>query len=931
MLGPRFPGRQVLGLSSEVKKRKRRQLSKKLRVLLPQFEQMEPRRLFATMVWAISTGGNWDVADNWVNQADPTDHHIPTATDDAMIPALGSGNSVTHSAGTDTVQSVTSSSNLILSGGTLTVTGNVAVSSGSTLSLEGGTLADATLTGSSTLVLTDSAGTLAGGVTVATGTTLDGTQNIGGQQAYAYVTGGLTLNGAINLGSASGSTYGRLYFENGPQTLSGNGTVTLGTSTNNVLEAYGPNTVATLTIGSGITVQGGSGTVGGYNSADSVVNDGRITTASGQTLTIDGSNWVNAGTITANGATVNLGGSFTTAALGGFSASGSTVNLTGTLNNANTTFTLSPAIGAWNLRGGTINGGIITSTGGSNLTLTNSGGTLGGGVTVASGTTLDGTESNGSQEYAYVTGGLTLNGAINLGNTSGSVYGDLYFENGPQTLSGNGTVTLGTSTNNYLEAFGPNTAATLTIGSGITVEGGSGTVGGYYNADSVVNDGTITSASGQTLTILGSNWVNNGTITANGATVNLGGSFTTAALGSFSASGSTVNLTGTLNNANTTFTLSPAIGAWNLRGGTINGGIITSTGGSNLTLTNSGGTLGGGVTVASGTTLDGTESNGSQEYAYVTGGLTLNGAINLGNTSGSVYGDLYFENGPQTLSGNGTVTLGTSTNNYLEAYGPNTAATLTIGSGITVEGGSGTVGGYYSADSVVNDGTINSASGQTLTIDGSNWVNNGTITANGATVNLGGSFTTAALGSFSASGSTVNLTGTLNNANATFTLSPAIGAWNLRGGTINGGTITSTGGSKLVLTKRRWNAGRRRDGRYGNHAGRDREHRHPGVCLRHRRPDPQRRDQPGEHLGKRLRRPVLRERPPDAIRQRYGDVRHVDQQLPGGVWPQHGGHADHRQRHHRRGRQRHRRRLLQRRLRRQRRNHQLSERPDADH
>ena len=161
-------------------------------------------------------------------------------------------------------------------------------------------------------------------------------------------------------------------------------------------------------------------------------------------------------------------------------------------------------------------------------------------------------------------------------------------------------------------------------------------------------------------------------------------------------------------------------------------------------LTDSGGTLAGGVTVATGTTLDGTQNIGSQEYAYVTGGLTLNGAVNLGNSSGSVYGDLYFENGPQTLSGTGTVTFGTSTVNHLEAYGPNTAATLTIASGIIVQGGSGTVGGYYSADSLVNDGTITSASGQTLTIQGSNWVNNGTITAHGATVNLGGSFTTAA-------------------------------------------------------------------------------------------------------------------------------------------------------------------------------------------
>jgi hypothetical protein len=71
------------------------------------------------MVWAISTGGNWDVAGNWVNGANSADHHIPTATDVAVIRNLGSGNLITHTAGTDTVRSATSRSNLGLSGGIL--------------------------------------------------------------------------------------------------------------------------------------------------------------------------------------------------------------------------------------------------------------------------------------------------------------------------------------------------------------------------------------------------------------------------------------------------------------------------------------------------------------------------------------------------------------------------------------------------------------------------------------------------------------------------------------------------------------------------------------------------------------------------------------------------------------------------------------------
>ena len=104
-------------------------------------------------------------------------------------------------------------------------------------------------------------------------------------------------------------------------------------------------------------------------------------------------------------------------------------------------------------------------------------------------------------------------------------------------------------------------------------------------------------------------------------------------------------------------------------GGTISGGTVASTGGSTLSLTASGGTLAGGVTVAAGATLAGTANfGGSQEYAYVTGGLTLNGTALLGAADGSTYGRLYFE-GTQTLTGTGTATFGTSGANALMPRG----------------------------------------------------------------------------------------------------------------------------------------------------------------------------------------------------------------------------------------------------------------------
>ena len=115
-------------------------------------------------------------------------------------------------------------------------------------------------------------------------------------------------------------------------------------------------------------------------------------------------------------------------------------------------------------------------------------------------------------------------------------------------------------------------------------------------------------------------------------------------------------------------------------------------------LTQSGGTLDG-VTVDG--SLDGTQVNDA--YAYVTDGLTLNGTAYLGDASGATYGGLYATN-TETLSGTGTVVFGKNASNFLDASDP--AVTLTIGSGITIRGSSGTIGGFYSNDTIINQGTI---------------------------------------------------------------------------------------------------------------------------------------------------------------------------------------------------------------------------------
>ena len=37
------------------------------------------------MIWTNAAGGDWDTASNWVNSTNPSDQHVPTASDDAVI------------------------------------------------------------------------------------------------------------------------------------------------------------------------------------------------------------------------------------------------------------------------------------------------------------------------------------------------------------------------------------------------------------------------------------------------------------------------------------------------------------------------------------------------------------------------------------------------------------------------------------------------------------------------------------------------------------------------------------------------------------------------------------------------------------------------------------------------------------------------------
>lgn len=429
---------------------------------------------------------------------------------------------------------------------------------------------------------------------------------------------------------------------------------------------------------------------------------------------------------------------------------------------------------------------------------------------------------------------MTLNGRIDLGGPGGSSnraflgFGTISDTAG-QTLSGTGSVVFGADDNgDVMSISNPNT---LTIGSGITVQGGQlsfitgpldnqgtikeDTAGGtlylndYSNGPAWTNDGTAEASNGGTLNLGGQGWVNNGSLSATGATlnldnrwvnngsvaadatstlglgspnvsldpttdpnapsyvwsdlgrvsaapgttVNLGGVFQTAALAGLGLDAAdTVNLTGTLDNSGTTLVLGSrgTPGSWNLLGGRVFRGDIATANGAALAGTFYDGTL-------DGVRLDGTLDLAQNLYARATvlHGMVLNGQVLLGGLYGSYvqFGN-DSEGTDQTLSGTGSVVFGTdSSPNYLQAYNP---YSLTIGPRITIQGGqqSFLVGHFDNQGSIRED-----TAGGTLYVNafGAAWTNEGTAAAsNGGTLNLGGQGWVNN-GTLSAAGATLNL------------------------------------------------------------------------------------------------------------------------------------------------------------------------------
>ena len=139
-------------MRTDISRRERRGERLRTRSRRPRVELMESRTLLSAVTWTGDAGDdNWDTPDNWSTQS------VPGADDDVTIDTTAT---VVHSADvTDTIDSLTTTAPLSITGGTLSIASASTI--GGPLSITAGTLSgtgDITLSG----LLTLNSGTISG-------------------------------------------------------------------------------------------------------------------------------------------------------------------------------------------------------------------------------------------------------------------------------------------------------------------------------------------------------------------------------------------------------------------------------------------------------------------------------------------------------------------------------------------------------------------------------------------------------------------------------------------------------------------------------------------------------------------------------------------------------------------------------------------------
>ncbi|MDB5333723.1 MAG: hypothetical protein JWP03_4874, partial [Phycisphaerales bacterium] len=734
-------------------------------------EGLENRILFAANTWTLGNGGDWDTAANW------SLGHVPTATEDAVIPNLGVGKTIHHDgAFTDSVHSVTTGTGFVIGGGSLAVATSFQSSAtfvgllvdggvlgvGTTLqtalsiSLNGGTIGGGTI---QSPVNVSGAANALDGVTLAAGATVaDG--------ATLHVVDGLTFANSASITIQGASQPTILSFDdlssNSHTFVGGTGSITLGGSdTMYDLLTYHNTFGGTVTLQSGVTVSG-AGTI---NTADllggastGLINQGTITASvPATTLNIIGNAFSNAGTLAANAVQTNLRVMTTLwSNAGTFSQSnGGTIQVGGTITGAVSVSAATGSLGV--LPGATFKNATISTFDNANLVAVPGNAALNlDNVTLAT----DWTIGAGSTGVGLtVIDGLTLAGSSNrqlTANDVGIVFNDT---GGDQTLGGAGQVLFTGTDPNVGLFFNASHGHNLTIGSGVVVDGTTGitAVGSTLGTSRLINQGIIASSTspffvnaplinqGFLSAIFGSQldvntgpqgfaWQNaaggiiggtpRGIMSA--GTLRLGGSFTNA--GTFATKSVTVLIAGTFDLQGQAFIFDPNItGIWQLdAGGAIDNGILSFNNGATIT-----------ELVANQTPLGALNNDTIATNLTIpaAAGLALAGTATLtNNVIIDVAGTLFVDVGARAaaLGGAGQVRL--DNNGSLVIATGSTGHTFTVGSAITVHG-TGKIVSQQTYPPVgaelINNGTITAEAGETLFLDGIPLMNFGTLSATG--------------------------------------------------------------------------------------------------------------------------------------------------------------------------------------------------------
>jgi hypothetical protein len=481
-------------------------------------------RVANAVFWSSNTDGFWEDGSNWSTGA------VPGPTDDIFIDLIPGDVTIFHGRGTRVIKRLVMGERVRITGATWQISETMELRQSLTLN-------DSTIKGG-TIKQSDEGKLLFDGGVTLDAVNVEGDLELTGTRGNALIRNGLTLKGSVLLNRGGSITFagdqifnnsqivfgdsGQLFIQPGTTLTLGPAMVVRGKSGGIRESAFGTvkliNQGLILADGAGpsgpltliLTQFENMGTVECKNGGSITIfqgdsrNTGQINATSGARLTLNGT-WHNLGTISANEATVNLGGTFTLADLGTFNRSGGTVNVTGVLDLGGQTLALDATTGPWRIENGTLKGGTVKQNGvGKLLFAANAGNTLDA-MNVAGDLVLTNTSAR-----AVIRNGLALTGSVILDNA-----GEISFT-GNQTLDNCRIVFAGSSAALTIDG-----GTTLTLGPAMVVRGKAGYVGPRPFAVGIsrlINQGLISAdIAGGTLTLSPTQFENPGTIRADGA------------------------------------------------------------------------------------------------------------------------------------------------------------------------------------------------------------------------------------------------------------------------------------------------------------------------------------------------------------------------------------------------------------------------------